>query len=273
MINQEDLSTLEDITQEVIFGEENNNVELIPENPKSLLVSETNLRFSAADWFESMQTRDITIAGLGGIGSWVAVLVGKLTPHYIYVHDADSVEPVNIAGQLYSVSQYTRGKAVETASNIRAFCSFYNVEARTSNLGRYNRCSKILICGFDSMRSRKEAFISWLNEVSISQDKSKCLFIDGRLAAEEFQIFCIAGDDEYHKKLYKKEWLFSDSEAEATVCSYKQTAYCASMIASYMTNLLVNFVSNTANDEPTLFPRELPFKTIYDARLMLFKTE
>jgi hypothetical protein len=272
MINQEDLNTLEEITQEAHFGEEDSNADLIPENPKSLLLSETNLRFSAADWFESMKTRNITIAGLGGIGSWVAVLVGKLTPHFIYVHDTDNIEPVNIAGQLYNITQYGNKKAIETASNIRSFCNFYDVEARVGAFGRFSNCSDILICGFDSMRSRREAYRAWINKTGVI-DKSKCLFIDGRLAAEEFQIFCITGDDEYHKKLYEKEWLFSDSEAEATVCSYKQTAYCASMIASYMTNLLVNFVSNTANDEPTLFPRELPFKTVYDARLMLFKTE
>ena len=44
----------------------------------------------------------------------------------------------------------------------------------------------------------------------------------------------------------------------------------ASMIASLITNLFVNFVSNLNN--PTI-ERDLPFFTYYDAHFMYFKTE
>ena len=89
------------------------------------------------------------------------------------------------------------------------------------------------------------------------------------MAAEEFQIYCIRGDDEYSINKYKNEALFEDSQAENTVCSYKQTTFCASMIASYMVNLFVNFASNMNDDNV----RALPFFTSYDCKFMIFKTE
>ncbi len=39
-----------------------------------------------------------------------------------------------------------------------------------------------------------------------------CLFIDGRLAAEEFQVFCIKGSDNYSMHRYSHDYLFSDEE-------------------------------------------------------------
>ena len=89
-----------------------------------------------------------------------------------------------------------------------------------------------------------------------------------RLAAEEFQIFCIRGDDEYNINRYSSKFLFSDSEADETICSYKQTSFCANMVASYMANLFVNFCANEVGAY-----RELPFFTTYNAETMYLKTE
>ena len=129
-----------------------------------------------------------------------------------------------------------------------------------------------MICGFDNMDARKSYFSNWMNGISnLDEDtKKSCLFIDGRVSAEELQIFCITGDDEYNIKRYSTEFLFDDSESESVVCSYKQTTFMASMIASLITNLFVNFVSNLNN--PTI-ERDLPFFTYYDAHFMYFKTE
>lgn len=88
------------------------------------------------------------------------------------------------------------------------------------------------------------------------------------MAAEEFQILCIKGDDEYNINRYSNEYLFSDAEADETICSYKQTTFCANMIASYMVNLFVNFCANEVGAY-----RDLPFLTAYNAETMYLKTE
>ena len=126
-----------------------------------------------------------------------------------------------------------------------------------------------MICGFDNMTARKTFFNIWVNHVYKHKNPEKCLFIDGRLNAEEFQVFCITGIDAYNMKRYAKEYLFGEGEAN-TVCSYKQTAFCSNMIGSIMCNLFVNFITNSLHPE---IERELPFFTYYDASLMYLKTE
>lgn len=90
------------------------------------------------------------------------------------------------------------------------------------------------------------------------------------MAAEKFQVLAITGDDEYNIKRYKDEFLFSDEEAEETLCSYKQTTYMANMIGSVMVNLFTNFMANKAGSP---IPRSLPFLTSYTGDFLMFNTE
>jgi hypothetical protein len=131
---------------------------------------------------------------------------------------------------------------------------------------------KIFICGFDNMEARNTFFEKWYNIVkSVPEERrKKYLFIDGRLAVEEFQVLCIKGDDEYNINRYCEQFLFTDEEADAVTCSYKQTTYMASMIASIIANLFINFVTNECDP---IIERDLPFFTSYSADTMYFKTE
>lgn len=73
---------------------------------------------------------------------------------------------------------------------------------------------------------------------------------------------------------YEKDWLFSDEEAETTLCSYKQTSFMANMIGSIITNLFVNFCANDIEgDSKPMIERDLPFLTEYNATMMMFNTE
>ena len=92
---------------------------------------------------------------------------------------------------------------------------------------------------------------------------------NSRLSIDTLQVFCITGDDAYSAAKYRDEYLFSDSEADATVCSMKQTTYLACMIGSVIVNLFTNWVANLINP---IIPYDLPFFTEYDAQNMIFKT-
>ena len=78
----------------------------------------------------------------------------------------------------------------------------------------------------------------------------------------------IQGNDERAIKEYEERWLFDDSEAEETVCSYKQTSFMADMIASIIVNVLVNFVANLCKP---IIDRDVPFFISYDASTMFTK--
>lgn len=264
-------------SSEEVSTEEEEHEEVIPEsdtmrpNSATLLVDETSSRFSGAIWAEAIKTKTVTLAGVGGIGSYVGFLLSRVKPERIILYDPDRVESVNMSGQLYHRNSIGQFKAQALSEFMMNYSCFYNIYSYNSRFERTSPPSDIMICGFDNMAARRAFYEAWKSYVDImpKEEQGKALFIDGRLAAEEFQVFCIKGDDNYHMKQYEDKWLFSDEEAEETICSYKQTSHCANMIASVMVNLFVNFVANQC--EP-LIDRDVPFMTSYDASTMYFKT-
>lgn len=244
----------------------------IPTNSATLLVDETTSRFSSAIWYENIQKKTVILAGVGGIGSYVGFLLARMKPVSMFIYDDDIVESANMSGQLYGQSDLGRPKVSALAEMIRNYADYSSVFAISERFTDESEASDIMICGFDNMAARKLFFDKWVNHVQSKpeEERKNCLFIDGRLAAEEFQVLCIKGDDEYNINRYNNEFLFSDAEADETICSYKQTTFCANMIASYMVNLFVNFCANQC--EP-LIDRDLPFLTTYNAETMYLKTE
>lgn len=242
----------------------------IPVNSPTLLVEDVTSRFSGASWYDKIRTKIILLAGLGGIGSYVAFLLSRMHPFKIVMYDDDKVETANMSGQLYCMENIGEYKVNAIYNTMKRYSNFYNVNALRERITDGTPARDIMICGFDNMEARKTFYRVWKTHVRYSNDKDKCLFIDGRLAAEEFQVFAIKGDDERAMGIYEEEWLFDDSEAEETLCSYKQTTFMANMIGSVMVNLFVNFV---ANEYDPVFPRDVPFLTTYDASTMYFKVE
>lgn len=244
----------------------------IPTNSATLLVDEATSRFSSAIWYENIQKKTVILAGVGGIGSYVGFLLARMKPAAMFIYDDDIVEAVNMSGQLYGQSDLDRPKVSALAEMIRNYAGYNSIFAISERFTDESEASDIMICGFDNMAARKLFFDKWVNHVQSKseEERKNCLFIDGRLAAEEFQVLCIKGDDEYNINRYSNEYLFSDVEADETICSYKQTTFCANMIASYMVNLFVNFCANQC--EP-IIDRDLPFLTTYNAETMYLKTE
>ena len=244
----------------------------IPTNSATLLVDEATSRFSSAIWYENIQKKTVILAGVGGIGSYVGFLLARMKPASMFIYDNDIVETVNMSGQLYGQSDLGRPKVSALTEMIRNYAGYSSVFAISERFTDESEASDTMICGFDNMAARRLFFNKWVNHVQSKpeEERKNCLFIDGRLAAEEFQVLCIKGDDEYNINRYNNEFLFSDAEADETICSYKQTTFCANMIASYMVNLFVNFCANQC--EP-LIDRDLPFLTTYNAETMYLKTE
>lgn len=242
----------------------------IPKNSETLLISEETSRFNSAIWFDKTRKQDVTIAGLGGIGSYVVFMLSRLDVNTMTLYDPDIVERVNLSGQLYNSNQIGDYKVDAAANMIANYSNYYSFVAKHEKLDENSMISKVTICGFDNMKARKDAFRNWTNFVARlpEEERGECLFIDGRLAAEELQVFCIKGDDTDGERRYEP-YLFSDSQAAPTVCSYKQTTFMASMIGSIIVNLFINFVANQCNP---LIDRDLPFYTEYNAETMYFKT-
>lgn len=259
----------EDVQEEPESSEE--EVASIPENSSTLLMNDATSRFSGAEWFNSMQNIRCTIAGLGGIGSWLAVQVARLGVYRIVLYDGDRVEEGNMSGQFYTYNDVGRNKVSALRDKIRGL-SRTSIYAIDTMFDSDSGADQVMLCGFDNMDARRMYYRVWKDFATsvTTRHRPEYLFIDGRLTMSELQVFCIRGDDTYNMQRYENEFLFSSEEAEHTVCSMKQTSYLASMIGSIMTNLLVNYVANL--NDPVI-PYDMPFFTYYDAQNMIFRTE
>lgn len=234
-------------------------------------VPEEYTRFKDAPWFEFAQTQRILIVGAGGIGSWTAVLLGKIGTPMVLI-DPDNFELHNTAGQLFNMSQMSA-----YTSKVFAVQRMVADTSRSSRVSSYSMrwepgraMEKIVIAAVDNMTTRKKLFMEWKRHVvNCKEGKEKWLFIDGRLAAENYQIITIRGDNPSAMERYEKEFLFSDEEADSTVCSYKQTAFAACMLAGRIVNQFVNFCNNQVSE----FPRPIPFFIEYDGTIGYYHTE
>lgn len=243
----------------------------IQENSITLLQNDQTLRFSSADWFEKIKEQDVVLAGLGGIGSWCALLLSRLDIRYLTLYDDDTVDSVNLAGQFYRKNQIKAYKASAISTAIHEYSNYYNCNACTKKFDISSAASRIMICGFDNMTAREVFYRRWLCYLNkYPSIANECLFIDGRLSADTFQVLCIKGDDEYNMKRYEEKFIFNDSEADETICSFKQTSFMANMIASYMVNLFVNFISNLSNPD---IEKSIPFFTEFDSNTLYCKQE
>lgn len=245
---------------------------VIPPNSGSLLVDEATSRFSGAIWYSAIQSKTITLAGVGGIGSYVGFLLARLKPAGLYLYDPDIVEQANMSGQLYGSGDLGQAKVSSLHRMLQVYANYYNSVAYQERFTAESEATDIMICGFDNMEARKLFFDAWEDRLMSKpeEERGKMLFIDGRLAAEEFQVFAIQGNDIRAIREYRSKWLFSDAVADETICSYKQTTFMANMIASVMVNLFVNFVANECNP---IIDRDVPFMTQYSADTMYFKVE
>lgn len=267
----EEVETIEEVEPTSPTSPTESTLTPLPVNSPSLLVDESTTRFSGVSWFNEIQKSRVIIAGIGGIGSNVAFQLARMAPANITLYDDDIVERVNMAGQLYSSQDIGQNKVDAIASMISIYTSAKQVNAIASKFTDSTEAGDIMICGFDNMAARKTFYNSWKRHLSTKtpETRAKCLFLDGRLSIDTLQIFCIQGDDEVSMNRYETEFLFSDFQAEHTVCSMKQTTYLACMIGSLMVNLFTNFIANSLNP---VIPYDLPFFTEYDSQNMLFKT-
>lgn len=242
----------------------------IPANSESVLVSETTSRFSSASWYGNVMSKNVILAGIGGIGSYVAFLLSRMRINTLILYDDDVVEPANMSGQLYSEQDVGAPKVVALNNMLYRYSNYYSAVRIPEKFTEESGAADIMICGFDNMQARKIFYNNWRQHVLgfPAEQRKNCLFIDGRLAAESLQIFCLTGDDDFNNNRYSSEFLFNDSEADPTVCSYKQTSFMANMIGSLIVNLFVNFCANQCDP---LVPRDLPFFTEYTAETMYFK--
>lgn len=222
-------------------------------------------RFGDAPWMEKMEERMATVGGAGGIGSWLSLYLSRLGMQ-VQVYDFDTIEEHNIGGQWYKKQDINKAKVIALQENIMNFAD-QDIVAIKDRLTERSLMSEYCFSAFDNMQARKDMFKAWKEA---NKDNPNAVFIDGRLAAETFEIYCIRNTPEDIAYYEDPEILFDDSEVPDAPCTMKQTSHFAGIIGGLMTTFFTNYITNEIAGEEE---RRLPRKTTYMGMLNRFNSE
>jgi molybdopterin/thiamine biosynthesis adenylyltransferase len=230
-------------------------------------MTETQLsRFKDAPWFPKKEVSCI-VGGAGGIGSWLTLLLARAGFKPI-VYDYDIIEEHNIGGQLYTTKAVKENQyKIDCLDSIVKDFSDTSITTFNDKYTETSMGHKYMFSAFDNMKARKDMFNVWkqlikdtieYNGVAAIDTPNNLtgIFIDGRLNAEQLQIFCVTFDtmDKYEK------YLFSDEEVPDTPCTFKQTSHVAAIIAGLMTSFFTNYLTNVVSNSDD---RKVPFMFEY----------
>ena len=226
------------------------------------MMERENLRFQGLDWYSQDNAPVVVVGGAGGIGSWLSFFLARANFN-VTLADFDIVEEHNIGGQLFKRDQIGRYKAEAVGRNVSDF-STNTINAQIVKITEETATHEFMFSAFDNMDARRAMFKVWKRSWN---SMNRPIFIDGRLNAEQFQIFCVTPENADE---YERIHLFNDSEVEDAPCSAQQTTHTAAMIAGHMVGFFTNHITNiNLRDEV----REIPFMYEYFTPMNLTVSE
>lgn len=239
-----------------------------------------NSRFKDLPWAKPIQDLSAAVIGCGGIGSWLSLFLARTGIGNLSVMDYDTVERINLGGQLFGPYQIGSLKVhalnamlvnlVEMTNPAKfpinvQYAEPYNGFDRKDQILR----SDFIILAVDNMETRKMVYEDLL-DLCEKEGSYNHVLIDGRLLAETFEVFCMNSKEDF--EMYSKS-LFSDSEADSENCTAKQTSHVAAMIGSVIQQLICNQIAakSVGFDSKTL-DNMVPYYISYAGQFFMFET-
>lgn len=177
--------------------------------------------------------RPVTIVGVGGIGSFLTLTLGKMGFNDITVFDDDLVEEHNLPNQFYREVDVV-ARAYKTDSLKSIVKDFTGINVKSSNrkwLSTFNS-KGILISAVDNMDTREAMF-----NYAIEKQKNVPFFIDGRMGRLQAEVYTVKTDKKSDIVTYKKRLWRADQVAPIR-CTEKAIIYNVLFIASMICSQL-----------------------------------
>ena len=143
---------------------------------------EENFRFSGFNWFNTIRRCDITVGGVGGIGSYVAFLLARAQAVSLDLWDMDRVESHNLGCQLFFKNSLNDLKTISCKNFITETTSprtdIYPRGEITPDIDKYDIERYVFSC-FDNFNARKILFNLWKERLNAfnGEDRKKFIFI------------------------------------------------------------------------------------------------
>ena len=195
------------------------------------------------------------ILGCGAIGSSAATQLIRAGDTKFVLYDMDVVATENIGVSQY-IDENIGMKKVEALNEQLLSINCSNIEIMMVpeyfNMFKYQNDNDIVILGFDSMKSRKEA----VEEICSNKATKPYLLIDGRMGGEYYQQYLFKN---VTLNNYMKTW-YSDKDGDPEPCNIKATTYCSNMAGSFIVNAIRKIITDSPYE--TLLTFDFPTMTL-----------
>lgn len=186
----------------------------------------------------------IHIIGCGAIGSTIAEMLTRMGVPELHVYDFDTVEPHNIANQMFWDEHATKGYDKENA--IRDICLKINPNAKIIGHGAYDdqKLSGFIFLCVDNIDLRRKIVEAQFNNPYI-----KAMF-DFRMRLTDAQHYAADWNNRKSKQIFLDSMNFSHEEAkEATpVNACGTTLNIITTVRSIVSFGLANFINFVKNN-------------------------
>jgi molybdopterin/thiamine biosynthesis adenylyltransferase len=178
--------------------------------------------FDPDDYKES----DVSIVGVGSIGSFTSLVLSKMGITKFVLYDFDRIEDHNIPNQFYMLKQIGGKKNEECKKLLKSFNK--NLDIITEDRVKKDTVlmTQTVISCCDNMATRR--LVYELIDPRITKH-----LLDARMGGEVLRIYSV--DTSKDMKQYEKT-LYSDDKAEKETCTSKAIIYNVAGAASLISN-------------------------------------
>ncbi len=181
----------------------------------------------------------VSIIGAGGIGSIVALALGKMGLDQLDVYDFDEVNEHNVPNQMFRPDQLGERKvsALQEVVDDLTGVSIEPINEKIGENGNAIRRGGVVVSAVDSMEARTKIW------ESVKMNPKYQLFLDGRLGGEEIHLYTVNPCDPDHIKAYEAT-LFPDEEAEEVECTAKSIIWTTFFIGGLVARSIAKFMKD-----------------------------
>ena len=186
----------------------------------------------------------ITLIGVGAIGSFVSLALGKIGFTDITVFDHDKVEIHNIPNQFYPLEAVGLQKTDALASVMKSFTGM--VPKLNTSFWENGQVSEIVISCVDSMATRKEIWEKCKYNLNVK------VFIDSRMGGEVMKLYAVNPSVPADIELYEKH-LHTDANSSPIRCTAQSIMYNVLVVAGLVTAQVKKVVKNEPYEREIIF--------------------
>jgi molybdopterin/thiamine biosynthesis adenylyltransferase len=180
--------------------------------------------------------KPIHILGVGGVGSFTAMLLAKMGCNNINVYDDDIVEEHNVVSQFFTTLDLGLSKVDALQKNVNDHADIVINKYPTAIEENIN--NGLVIIAVDKMKRRAEL-------ATLYKDKN-IFIIDGRMGGMQLEIYC------YHAANYPST-IISENMVSPDLCTAKSICFNTAMIASYICNFVRLYCKSELKEGRLLF--------------------